>query len=717
MNLSLPIYRNSFHPAWLLLLLPPVAGLVLLGLDLGTAAIVSELARTVLAAAFVAPLFWWRDTEAPPAVRRWMKELRPQIPGCLLSLVLPGLLALGRLGGPVSEGLWGWVLGLSLVGCPIMGATLFGGEFEHRTMAGLLSQPQPRFVIYRQKLAILSVLLLFTTLNAVLLLMVAPGWTWDFESCLWVLAVVGGVFFTTPLYTLLTRSALAGAIFTAAVPTLIVGVASLAAAIYSRVTGGAIPESWGEGLLWTGTPLYLGVCGWMGWRQFARLQVRDAGGGAAGGQEGFHPLSLPIDQLFRRMMPAGWLGQLIRKELRLHVVPWLVSGLLVGLWALLMMARMLVADPDSGGALRDPTAPAILSGLMGLLIILVSGSACVAEERQLGTLDWQLTQPLTLARQWRVKIGVALGLALACGVGLPLILLRITVGPDFLGGSSDTNWKLPVAIYAGVIVLVHFIAVYASSFSRSIMSATTAAVGIGAGLVLLMFPVGEFMSIRLETLLGQLAFHADASRISAPGWSPTQEVLMGLAITAAAALVALFLGGLLYFGSRNFRGAVISGPAVARQLGFLTILVLLPTLVLAEGITRLTALNQQAHLAHDQKGQLDRARRTLLQVLKVQESMSAVDSELLQKLGLSPGATPETITDTLLNTSSPREVYNWELTMLRWIRENTQTHSPAGSAGNPRRWTMSPEMMRRYGLTPGTLKTNASPVAPGAPPK
>ena len=724
MNLTLPVYRNSFHLAWSLLLLPPVLGLVLLELglvlldvDAEVAVIASLLVRTLLAAAFVAPLFWWRASEAPPAVRRWMKDLRPLLPGCLLSVVLPGLLALGRVIGPVPDELWGWVLGLSLIGCPIMGATLFGGEFEHRTMAALLSQPLPRSAIYVQKLETLAVLLVFNVTNVVLILVMAPGWTWSFEGILWVAAAVMGVFCTTPLFTLLTRSSLAGAIFTVAVPSGIVSAASLAAAVHARITGVPAPDSWGEILFWLGTPLYLGCGAWLGWRQFARLQIREAGGGTGGSHVGFHPLSTPTDRLLKRVMPAGWLGQLVRKELRLHVVPWLVSGILVALWALLLVTRMLVTDADASGALQDPQLPVILAGLMGLLIILVSGSACVAEERQLGTLDWQLTQPLTLARQWRVKIAVALIVALTLGVGLPLVLLRILFGPELIPGTLNDDWKLIVAAYAGLILGVHLIAMYASSFSRSIMSATTMAIGICVGLGLLMFPVVALMSLRLEAYMNRLALLADESRISAPVWAPTHERMISLGIIAAALLVVLLLGGLLFFGSRNFRSTVVSIRTVTQQLLILTLMVLLPALAFVEGFARLGVLNQQAHLARDQVGQLERAKETLVNVLRIQVARGAVDPGMLQKYGLPPGATPEAITESILRNSSPRETYEWVDTLTRWMTAISNTNSPGGAPVNQRRWSMDPQLMRRYGLTPGVPKTNSIPANPSASPQ
>jgi len=249
------------------------------------------------------------------------------------------------------------------------------------------------------------------------------------------------------------------------------------------------------------------------------------------------------------------------------------------------------------------------------------------------------------------------------------------------------------------------------------MSATTTAIAICVGLGLLMFPVVGLMSLRLEVHMARLAILADLSRISAPVWEPTNERMISLGIVAATILVVLILGGLLFFGSRNFRSAVVSMRTVTRQLVILTLMVLLPALALLEGFARLAVLNQQAHWARDQVGQLERAKETLLDVLSIQVARGAVDPGMLQQLGLPPGSAPESITESILRTSSPREIYNWADMLTRWKFAVSNTNTPGVGPANQRQWSMDPQMMRRYGLIPRAPKTNSVPADPTASPK
>ena len=54
--------------------------------------------------------------------------------------------------------------------------------------------------------------------------------------------------------------------------------------------------------------------------------------------------------------------------------------------------------------------------------MILIGSLASAEERQLGTLEWQTLLPSPAWQQWAVKVGVTFGLALLLGVGLPALL-------------------------------------------------------------------------------------------------------------------------------------------------------------------------------------------------------------------------------------------------------------------------------------------------------
>jgi hypothetical protein len=67
----------------------------------------------------------------------------------------------------------------------------------------------------------------------------------------------------------------------------------------------------------------------------------------------------------------------------------------------------------------------VLSLFFPVTIALLAGALSSAEERQLGTFDSQAVLPIAASTQWLVKVGVALGLALIVGIGLPWAFMTL----------------------------------------------------------------------------------------------------------------------------------------------------------------------------------------------------------------------------------------------------------------------------------------------------
>ena len=112
------------------------------------------------------------------------------------------------------------------------------------------------------------------------------------------------------------------------------------------------------------------------------------------------------------------LGQLVRKEVRLHLPAFVVAGMLVGLWLLLL--AVVVARPSvSKDFLMLPVV------LLGLGIPVIAGIVSTAEERSLGLLDWHLTLPVSARRQWFIKVLVALAVNVVLGILLPGVLGQV----------------------------------------------------------------------------------------------------------------------------------------------------------------------------------------------------------------------------------------------------------------------------------------------------
>ena len=75
-----------------------------------------------------------------------------------------------------------------------------------------------------------------------------------------------------------------------------------------------------------------------------------------------------------------------------------------------------------------------LTVLYSSVLALLIGSIASAEERQLGTQEWQQLLPMASWKQWALKVGTAIGLSLLLGVALPAVILLKTTGAIHLTG-------------------------------------------------------------------------------------------------------------------------------------------------------------------------------------------------------------------------------------------------------------------------------------------
>ena len=122
-----------------------------------------------------------------------------------------------------------------------------------------------------------------------------------------------------------------------------------------------------------------------------------------------------VAQVSRRSSPV-W--TLFWKELHLQQLTFVVSILYVCGWAAILLtwhsAIMTIDQPFL-----------ILTVVHGWMIALLAGSLASAEERHLGTLDWQVLLPMSAARQWLVKCGVVFGVVVVLALALPALLAVI----------------------------------------------------------------------------------------------------------------------------------------------------------------------------------------------------------------------------------------------------------------------------------------------------
>ena len=254
------------------------------------------------------------------ASRSVMKELR--------ALWVPWLACLAVMAACALEGArWSRLaIPMYFLGAVALGALSMGHEYSHRTITLLLSQPVSRGRLFVQKLGVVAALLLTLFIAAGLVMSYAMGrgstaYSSQRTAAL-VLPVLCGLL-VAPWLTMLCRSALAGAVFSLAIPGLLFTIGEVVAATHYSSHSQA--EHFSMSVLWGGT---LGLCavgGAMGWRTFMRLEATEGRGSE---------MRLPQWLQVSRTVTASpgltrhhpvWL--LVKKELHLQQMALAISGL------------------------------------------------------------------------------------------------------------------------------------------------------------------------------------------------------------------------------------------------------------------------------------------------------------------------------------------------------------------------------------------------------
>ena len=206
-------------------------------------------------------------------------------------------------------------------------------------------------------------------------------------------------------------------------------------------------------VFWTSMLAFCVLAAALGWRAFMRLEAID------GRASHFR---LP---LIRSRVAAGardrhpiWL--LIKKELLLQQLSLVLVAFYCAVWLVLVVTGQL------GPRGRAPTFADFFQGVTilysGMLSLLI-GALASAEERQLGTLEWQTLLPMASSKQWAVKAGMAIGLALLFAVALPALLQFAT------GGGIGTNGLriLLYLLYLLAVLLMTVVSLFVSSICSS----------------------------------------------------------------------------------------------------------------------------------------------------------------------------------------------------------------------------------------------------------
>jgi hypothetical protein len=397
-------------------------------------------------------------------------------------------------------------------GCVMMGSCSFGNEFYTRTMTALLAQPVSRRQLWAEKMRVLGIGLALASLAwffSVEVLIRGEGRPENItEVALTMLLVPVIAFCSAPLISLMSKNILGSMALTALMPVvvwlLILAADWLVSCLFSQsqVFLANSFDKW-SGFYIAGLAFGYSVAAYVaGWKYFLRFESLDSRGTEIKIPDQMESRLAP---LVKRLIPgySGPFASLIRKELGLQQVSYIMAGLLC-LWLLCAATAWAIHPGEFTNVLL--CVPFVLYVLM---IPLITGLVCMAEERNLGTANWQFTLPPSATNQWSAKILVTLSTCLGLGVVLPLILLLVWKG------LSGTHFVLPFSDAAPVALIAYILGylslfslvIYASSISTNSMRAILACLGLLIGAAGMVALVGYVVMNRLNQGYTSGSFH------------------------------------------------------------------------------------------------------------------------------------------------------------------------------------------------------------------
>ncbi|HVJ27634.1 MAG TPA: hypothetical protein VM493_08815, partial [Vicinamibacterales bacterium] len=428
------------------------------------------------------------------------------------------------------------------LGSLALGTQLFGQEFGNRTLGLLLSHPVRRRSVLLIKMGVLGAMVLSLAVASDVLRSADgadPNGLVQLRLAL--LLTVSGLF-VAPWLTLLTRSSVAGFVFSIAVPGAIAVACELAATANPEQFNDIRLAGLSGGILVTSLAGAMSTA-WM----FTRVEAVE-GGRAIGLAPAWRSTTSRTT-----VAPAHPIAQLFRKELHIQQMSF-------------VLALLFVLASGSVGLFLYFTArsrPEVIETVATLYLMLlgvIAGSIPSAEERSLGTLQAQLLLPVSARTQWRVKAGVALGLVLALGVGLPSLVLWIAGSTEWWG----RVWPAATAALILFTSLSLFVSSVSSNGIRALFGATVMAIS-----AIFAFNWMEWTVFIIMDEWGRRSGLMFFPRFW-HGWSS----LLALVVISVV---------LLHLGSINHRASPRSPADIARQLGWISSVGVLLVVIIALG--------------------------------------------------------------------------------------------------------------------------------------
>jgi hypothetical protein len=233
----------------------------------------------------------------------------------------------------------------------------------------------------------------------------------------------------------------------------------------------------------------------------------------------------------RVVVPRHPLWQLLKKECRLQQMTFAVTAMYVTACTVGAVCHL----PGPGPNVSFIGAATVVYALG---VPALTGSLATAEERQLGTLAWQVQLPIPVWQQWAVKTVTTFSLSLLLSSGLPVLLVSVFWPSE--GAFVGMSPILPIVTTA--------VSLYASSVcATAVRAAVTSVVGVPLALWLILL-VGRFRGhegtfivlLAAGALLLVFAFfnhrpeQPTAARITRQTLSIAALVAVGLVILGAA---------------------------------------------------------------------------------------------------------------------------------------------------------------------------------------
>jgi hypothetical protein len=173
--------------------------------------------------------------------------------------------------------------------------------------------------------------------------------------------------------------------------------------------------------------IYCAIVYWLGYVKFKSLQVLDVQS---------RELSLPASLETKLARPltrlashfGGEFAALLKKELRLQQISFLLAGLFVSI--ALAGACLVHFHSERGGLVL-----LVDFGSYIVILPLIAGAVSVAEEKGWELAQWHLTLPPSALKQWSAKMLAALSTSLVLGLVLPAVLFLAGEGLLATGGA------------------------------------------------------------------------------------------------------------------------------------------------------------------------------------------------------------------------------------------------------------------------------------------